>query len=67
MPYMRLLRAEEVAEVLGVAKCRVYDLVHAGLLPAVHLGRQIRIDEEALRNWVRNGGQAWPGGWRREA
>jgi excisionase family DNA binding protein len=67
MPYMRLLRAEEVAEVLGVAKCRVYDLVRAGLLPAVHLGRQIRIDEEALRNWVRNGGQAWPGGWRREA
>ena len=50
MPYMRLLRAEEVAEVLGVAKCRVYDLVRAGLLPAVHLGRQIRIDEEALRN-----------------
>lgn len=67
MPAMRLLRAEEVAEALGVAKSRVYDLVHAGLLPAVRLGRQIRIDEEALRDWVRNGGRAWPGGWRREA
>lgn len=67
MPAMRLVKAEEVAEALGVTKSRVYDLVRAGLLPAVRLGRQIRIDEEALRDWVRNGGRAWPGGWRREA
>lgn len=67
MSGVRLLRVEEVAEALGVTKSRVYDLVRAGLLPAVRLGRQIRIDEEALRDWVRKGGQAWPGGWRREA
>ncbi len=54
---MRLLTATEVADLLRVPKGRVYELVRQGLLPACHLGRQIRIEERALREWIAGGGQ----------
>ncbi|MEW6227928.1 MAG: helix-turn-helix domain-containing protein [Bacillota bacterium] len=63
----RLLTVEETARELGIARDRVYFLTHHGLLPCVRLGRAIRIDRTALDEWLKRGGQAWPGGWRREA
>jgi hypothetical protein len=45
-------------------------MVRTRLIPVecvVRLGRQIRIDYEALDQFLRNGGRALPGGWRREA
>lgn len=56
---MRLVRAREAAEALGVSPWRVYDLARQGVLPAgvvVRLGREVRIDAEALRAWVAAGG-----------
>jgi len=63
----RLLRVPHVAQTLDVSQARVYELIRQGLLPAVRLGRQVRVSEEALRRFIESGGQALPGGWRREA
>ncbi len=66
---MRLITAKSTAEILGVSEGRVYEMVRTNLLPrgvVVHLGRQIRIDRDALEEWIRAGGQALAGGWRRE-
>ena len=64
---MNLLRVEQVAEILGTSKPRVYELIRSGLLPSVHLGRQVRVEETELEEWISKGGQALPGGWRRKA
>lgn len=65
---MRLITIKEAAEMLSIGAPRLYELARAGVLPdgvKVRLGRQLRFDAEALREWVRTGGQALPGGWRR--
>ena len=58
---MKLLRSEEVAETLGVSVHRVQKLIREGLLPAVRLGRSIRVSPEALKAWIDNGGAELPG------
>ena len=63
---MPLHRIEKVAEELDVSVPRAYALVREGILPSVHLGRQIRVSDEALRKFVASGGKALDGGWRRE-
>jgi len=66
---MKLAKAKRGAEILNVKEGRFYEMVRTGLLPrgvVVRLGRQVRVDEDALREWVQQGGQALPGGWRRE-
>jgi len=49
---MRLLKADEVAEVLQVPKPRVYELARQQVLPAVRIGRQIRFRQEAIEMWL---------------
>lgn len=56
----------EVARILDVPETRVYELCRRGLLPHVKLGRQVRVDREALDEFIRSGGKALPGGWRWE-
>ena len=63
----RLLTAEETAEILKVKKHRVYELARLKMLPAVHLGRQLRIDEQRLREWIAKGGSSLVGGWKKSA
>jgi putative molybdopterin biosynthesis protein len=62
----QLLTMQEVADHLGVSVQRAYELGRIGLLPVVRLGRQMRVDRRRLEDWVASGGQALPGGWRRE-
>ena len=62
---MKLLKPAEVASVLRVPRTRVYDLIRQKLLPACRMGRQVRVEEETLRQWIADGGTALPGGWRR--
>ena len=64
---VRLLTVREVAELLRLRPARVYELARQELLPVVRVGRQIRVEEGALRAWISRGGQALPGGWKREA
>jgi excisionase family DNA binding protein len=54
---MRLMTIQETADVLRVRPSRAYALVREGVLPAVRLRRTIRVEEEALHQWVRAGGQ----------
>ncbi len=54
---MRLIQAKRASEVLSVSLARLYELARLGVIPVVRLGpRQIRFDEDALAQWVRNGG-----------
>lgn len=65
---MKLCSAKRAAELLDVSVARIYEMARTHILPkhvAVRLGRQLRIDEDALREWIRSGGAALPGGWRR--
>ena len=55
---MRLLTAKETAGVLQVTLPRVYELARLGLIPSVRMGRQIRFDEDKLREWATRGGSA---------
>ena len=57
-----------LAKRLGVSKARAYEMARLGLLPGVvRLGRQVRVDMDKLEAWIDNGGQALPGGWKRQA
>ena len=53
----RLLTVSEAAEVLRIPKARVYDLLRTGVLPAVRILRQVRVDPEHLNEFVSNGGR----------
>ena len=53
---MRLLTAKQTADVLQVTLPRVYELARERVIPAVRLGRQIRFNETALREWIGRGG-----------
>jgi excisionase family DNA binding protein len=52
-----MLLAQEAAEVLRVPRARVYELVRQGRLPAVRVGRLVRIPEAELRLWIARGGR----------
>ncbi len=47
-----LLRITEAAERLAVGRSTVYELIGAGELPVIHIGRAVRIPAAAVRNWV---------------
>jgi excisionase family DNA binding protein len=64
---LRLLSVGETAKILKVKDPRVYELARLKLLPAVRLGRQVRINEQRLREWIANGGSALGAGWNESA
>lgn len=51
-----LVTARDVARRLNVPLPRVYELVRAGTLPHIRLGRQVRFDAERLERWLARGG-----------
>lgn len=62
-----LLTMACVALRLGITEARGYELARENILPVVRLGRQIRIDPDALNEFIKNGGKSLPGGWKKEA
>ena len=42
----------EVAELLGVGRSKVYQLLSQGSVPTVRLGGSVRVPAEALRQWI---------------
>lgn len=48
----QLLTAEEVAEVLGIGRTRVYELLYAGELCSVKIGRLRRVPVDSLREYI---------------
>lgn len=58
---MSLRDAAFVKDFLGLkSEARVYEAARLGLIPCVRIGRQVRFDEDTLREWVRQGGTAQP-------
>jgi excisionase family DNA binding protein len=59
---LNLTTADDVAEQLQVSRQRVYELVRLERIPlgvAVWIGeRQLRFDQDALREWIAKGGFA---------
>ena len=51
-----MLRASDVAPMLGVTTGRVYQLIAAGILPATRIGGAIRIPRAAWEAWLRDQG-----------
>ena len=52
----RLLKAGEVADVLGVRPWRAYELMRSGDLPVVRIGKSVRVSVTALKEWIEGGG-----------
>ncbi len=56
---MRFLTVNEIAETLGMSTGRVYEVLRLKLIPAVRIGRQVRVEEQAFMEWVSKGGQTY--------
>lgn len=57
MSFEKLKTAKEVSEMFQIDLQRVYELTRRKLLPSVKLGeRQYRYSENALQNWIEQGG-----------
>lgn len=53
-----LMDARQVAQRLGLRLPRTYELIRTGTIPAVRIGRQVRVDPVALEEWIAAGGTA---------
>lgn len=47
-----LLKPNEVAEILGIGRSLVYELIAQGDIPSVRVGRCIRVRRESLEQWL---------------
>jgi excisionase family DNA binding protein len=52
VPERLLLRVPEAAERLGIGRTKMYEMIASGELPAIHIGRAVRISASALQKWV---------------
>ena len=69
MPAKLLTVAEACQRQLHISPQRGYQMAREGILPpgvVVRLGRQIRLNEAKLEDWIASGGKCLPGGWRRK-
>lgn len=49
----KLLKPEEVAELLGVRLSTIYQWTHLGFIPHAKLRRFVRFDLEEIEKWVK--------------
>ena len=54
------LKVPEVAKELRIARSRAYELVANGTIPAVKIGRSVRVSREELDRWLKNQRVAQP-------
>jgi excisionase family DNA binding protein len=47
-----LLRPTEAAEVIGLGRSKMYELLAKGIVPSIRIGKSVRVSVAALRNWV---------------
>ena len=65
MSTLQQLTVSKTEALLRVSVARVYTLVQQDILPVVRLGRTVRVDLQALNEFIVAGGKPLPGGWRR--
>jgi excisionase family DNA binding protein len=58
--HIRLLHMDDVAQRLGVSLQRAYEMGRQGILPIVRMGRQMRVEEHVLIEWIESGGKMLP-------
>lgn len=46
------IRPKEAADAIGVGKTKIYELINDGTVPAVRIGRALRVPVEELRRWA---------------
>jgi excisionase family DNA binding protein len=51
---LRFLTVAEVAGLMRVSKMTVYRLVNAATLPAVRVGRSVRVPEQAVHDYLQH-------------
>ena len=49
-----LLKPMEVAELLGLSRSKVFEMLAAEELPVVRIGRMVRIPRQELDEWIRD-------------
>ncbi len=47
-----LLKAAEVADRLSIGRATAYEMMAAGILPTVRIGRAVRVPARALEDWI---------------
>lgn len=47
-----LVKPTEAAEMLAIGRTRIYEMLAAGEVPSIRIGRSIRIPVAALNKWV---------------
>ncbi len=58
LPTRLLLRVPEVAQTLGLGKTKVEELIAAGALPVVRIGKCVRVSAKTLEKWIEQQEQA---------
>jgi excisionase family DNA binding protein len=48
----RLLRPQEVQELVGMSRSAVYAHIASGVLPSVKVGKSVRVPSAALARWI---------------
>ena len=48
-----LLRPREVAVATGLSRSMVYELINRGELPAIRVGKSVRVPVADLQDWIR--------------
>jgi excisionase family DNA binding protein len=48
-----LLRPREVAVVTGLSRSMVYELINRGQIPAIRVGKSLRVPMAELQEWIR--------------
>lgn len=56
-----LLRVEEAARILGIGRTKAYELVAAGAIPTLRIGRAVRVPRTALFVWIQSQTSEIPG------
>jgi excisionase family DNA binding protein len=59
-----LLRIPEVARALGIARSLAYEMARDGRLPAVHIGKAVRVPRRKLEEWIEERARAESAGLR---
>ena len=49
-----LLKPSEVAQILGIGRSLIYELIARKEIPSVRLGRCIRVPTESLQRWLKD-------------
>ncbi len=59
----RLLKAREIAKMLGISRAQVYRLIQRGEIPFVRIGHAIRIVPEDLREYAMRSHSGYSAEW----